>query len=416
MEIKVIKYDGSVEPFMPEKLTKWANYAAQNGGDWLSIASKVYDLLPSEVSSEDIHNIMTQVCVDEQTLESSRMAARLEIAKLWKNMERYIGVSYNSPFKDIYNSYIEKGIWCKDSLPEYNPDWEDWYKEGLKEVKEHWSLVQWSDKYSLRKNGKPVETPHAGLLASALALHGDNEDAKKMYFELIGAKLMTPTPALNGLRNGDFDSISCSLFESSDSKESILVANYLTQALTAKKAGIGNYYNTRSKGDPVRGGAIEHIGKMPIMKEVESGTKILLQLSRGGSATTTVKCIDPEIVELIYAKSQRTSIDTRVDKIDYSFAFNDAFLDAVKEDEPWYLFSLYDAPEVYDAFHLDAVTYRRVVQEALDRGVKHKEIRARELLKHHLIVRQETGRYYAINLSRVNEHTPFVDKINQANL
>lgn len=414
--IEVIKYDGRVEPFLPEKLTKWANYASKNGGDWIGVASKVYDLLPHKVSSEDIHKIMTQVCVDKGDLPHSRMAARLEIAKLRKNMERFIGVTYNSPFEDIYHSYISKGLWDKNYLPQYNKEWEDWYLEGLKEVKEYWSLVQWGDKYSLRLKGQPVETPHAALLASALALHGDSVDAKDMYLFMIKSKLMAPTPALNGLRNGDFDSISCSLFESGDTKDSILVANYLTQALTAKKAGIGNYYNTRSKGDSVRGGAIEHIGKIPIVKEVESGTKILLQLSRGGSATTTVKCVDPEIVELIYAKSQRTSIDTRIDKIDYSFAFNDSFLEAVKEDEPWHLFSLYDAPEVHDAFHLDADTYNRVVQEALDRGVKHKEIRARELLKHHLIVRQETGRYYAINLTRTNEHTPFVDKINQANL
>lgn len=413
----VIKWDGSREPFSPEKLTKWANYASKNGGNWLYVASTVYSLLPPEVSSSDIHRIMTQVCVDKGDLPHSRMAARLELAKLRKNMERYVGVRHTDSFKDIFQAYTSKGFWDKKSLPEYNPEWESWYEEGLKHRKEYWSLVQWSDKYSLRKDRQPIETPHVALLASALALHGDSDDAKNMYLDSISGVAMLPTPALNGLRNGDFDSISCSLFSSGDTKESILVANYLTQAMTAKKAGIGNFYNTRSKGDDVRGGAIEHIGKLPIFKEVEAGAKILLQLSRGGSVTTTVKCIDPELLELLYTKSQRTSIDKRIDKIDYSLAFNDSFLEAVKKDEDWYLFSLADAPEVHRWFGVNTDKFKLAVKEALEAGVKHTVVKARSVvLKAFLTVRQETGRYYAINLSRVNEHTPFLDEVEQSNL
>lgn len=416
MQIKVIKNDGKIEDFDPSKLTKWASYATKNGGDWLGIATTVYELLPSEVKSSDIHRLMTQVCVDKGDIEHSRIAARLEIAKLRKNMERYIGVKDKDTFKEIYEAFISKGLWDAKSLPTYNPEWEAWYKEGQTFKKEYWSLLQWGDKYSLKYNGFPVETPHVALLASSLALHGDNLDAKGMYLGLISGELMSPTPALNGMRNGDFDTTSCSLFIAGDTAQSIMVSNYLTQAMTAKKAGIGNFYHTRSKGDPVKKGAIDHIGKLPIFKEVEAGSKILLQLSRGGSVTTTVRCIDPEIVELIYTKSQRTSIDKRIDKIDYSFAFNDAFIEAVKKDADWHLFSLYDAPEVHEAFSKDAETYNNVVQETLAKGTKHKVIKAKDLLVHHLIVRQETGRYYAINLSRVNQHTPFEDEIYLSNL
>ena len=417
MKIEVIKHDGTKEFFCPDKLTKWASYAAKKKGDWLTIAGKVYDLLPQTIKSEDIHRLMTQVCVDMGGIENSRVAARLELAKFRKNMERFIGVKSNQPFQEIYEAYISKGIWKKDILPtQFNKDWNEWYLEGILQQKEYWSLVQWGDKYSIKVNGHPVETPHVALLASALAIHGDTQDAKDMYLELISGNLMTPTPALNGMRNGDFDTTSCSLFSSDDTKESIMVANYLTQAMTAKKAGIGNFYNVRSKGDPVRGGAIDHIGKLPIFREVEAGSKILLQLSRGGSVTTTVKCLDPEIVELLFTKSQRTTIDKRIDKIDYSFAVNDAFIDAVKKNNDWYLFSIVDAPEVHKVFSSDKETYNKAVEEALENGAKHSVLKARDLLTDHLIVRQETGRYYAINLSRVNQHTPFDDEIEQANL
>lgn len=417
MNIEVIKHDGTKELFCPDKLTKWASYASKKKGDWLTIAGKVYDLLPQTIKSEDIHRLMTQVCVDMGGIENSRVAARLELAKFRKNMERFIGVKSNQPFQEIYEAYVSKGIWNKEVLPsDFNKDWNEWYLEGVLHQKEYWSLVQWGDKYSIKVNGHPVETPHVALLASALAIHGDTQDAKEMYLELISGNLMTPTPALNGMRNGDFDTTSCSLFSSDDTKESIMVANYLTQAMTAKKAGIGNFYNVRSKGDSVRGGAIDHIGKLPIFREVEAGSKILLQLSRGGSVTTTVKCLDPEIVELLFTKSQRTTIDKRIDKIDYSFAVNDAFIDAVKKNKDWHLFSIIDAPEVHKVFSSDKETYNKAVEEALENGAKHSVLKARDLLTDHLIVRQETGRYYAINLSRVNQHTPFEDEIEQSNL
>ena len=52
----------------------------------------------------------------------------------------------------------------------------------------------------------------------------------------------------------------------------------------------------------------------------------------------------------------------------------------------------------------------------LSNGVKHKKIQARELLGLFLTVRQETGRYYDNNLTRTNQHTPFIDVIRQSNL
>jgi len=81
------------------------------------------------------------------------------------------------------------------------------------------------------------------------------------------------------------------------------------------------------------------------------------------------------------------------------------------------LFDLVEAPEVHEAFYvLKAAEYNEVVSQAIDAGKKFKKLKARDLLKSVLIARNETGRVYSINVTRVNEHTPFTDVVRLSNL
>lgn len=413
----VIKYDGSIEKFNAEKLNRWAQYATKAGGDWSAIAIATYKRLPNIAKSSDIHQTMINVCLDKEDLTYSRIAARLEYATIRKNMERILGVTDRNSFKEIFNAMIAAGLWDSRVLPEYNPVWEDWYKNIYESRLEYWQIVQWTDKYSLQLKDCAVETPHIGCLGLALALHGDTTDAYELAKELVDGCGNLPTPALNGCRNGDFDTISCCVITGGDTAPSIGVAEHIAYMMTAKKAGIGIEFDTRSKGAPVKNGRVKHLGKHSIYASLDKAVKMFTQITRGGSATVTFKCIDPEVESIVMWKTQRVDIETRLDKIDYSFAYNDAFLQAVVEDSEWHLFDLAEAPEVHDAFYVaDAATYHAVVKTAIAGGKKHTTIKARDLLKKVLIARNETGRMYSINVTRVNQHTPFIDIIRLSNL
>lgn len=413
----VIKYDGSIEKFNAEKLNRWAQYATKAGGDWSAIAIATYKRLPNIAKSSDIHQTMINVCLDKEDLTYSRIAARLEYATIRKNMERILGVTDRNSFKEIFNALIAAGLWDSRVLPEYNPVWEDWYKDIYESRLEYWQIVQWTDKYSLQLKDCAVETPHIGCLGLALALHGDTTDAYELAKELVDGCGNLPTPALNGCRNGDFDTISCCVITGGDTAPSIGVAEHIAYMMTAKKAGIGIEFDTRSKGAPVKNGRVKHLGKHSIYASLDKAVKMFTQITRGGSATVTFKCIDPEVESIVMWKTQRVDIETRLDKIDYSFAYNDAFLQAVVEDSEWHLFDLVEAPEVHDAFYVaDADSYRTVVKTAIAGGKKHTTIKARDLLKKVLIARNETGRMYSINVTRVNQHTPFIDVIRLSNL
>ena len=413
----VVKRDGSTEKFDPVKLNKWAEYATAVGGNWSEIAQKTFKRLQNYCKTTDIHDTMVSVCLAKQSLEYSRVASRLEFAEIRKGMQYKLGFDDRKDFKTIYAKLIEIGAWDKNSLPEYSEKIEQMYAEIITVRLDYWQVKQWVEKYAVKVDGVVVETPHIGYMGLALALFGDTDEAREYAMCLAQGKINLPTPALNGLRNGDWDTISCCVISAGDNVESIGAANYLAYRMTAKKAGIGIEYTTRSKGDSVKQGRIEHLGKHPILKTLDREVKTMTQITRGGNATATILCIDPEIENLILVKSQRIDIEQRIDKLDYEFGYNDAFLQAVIKDEPWYLFSLVDAPKLYDLFYTAFATeYNQEVNLLLSNGVKHKKIQARELLGLFLTVRQETGRYYDNNLTRTNQHTPFIDVIRQSNL
>lgn len=413
----VIKRNGEKEKFDAEKLNKWAEFAAGVGVSWSEIAQQTFKRLNDPCTTMDIHETMIDVCLAKQDIKYSQVAARLELAGIRKGMKYILGIDDSAPFKEIFETLIAWGAWEDADLPDYNEKWEDVYRY-LKSFKlEYWRIKQWTDKYAIKIDDIPVETPAIGYLGMSLALFGDTQEAYDYAEALIRGEVSLPTPALNGLRNGDWDTISCCVISANDTTDSIGVANWIAYRMTAKKAGIGIEYTTRSKGDSVKNGRVKHLGKWTLFKTIDREVKTLTQITRGGNATVTVLCIDPEIEDILTWRSQRIDIEQRIDKLDYSFGYNDAFLDAVVKDHDWYLFSLVDAPKLYDIFYkADTDTYNSYVESLIASGVKHKKIKARDLIKKFLTMRQETGRWYDINLTRTNTHTPFVDTIRQSNL
>lgn len=415
---KVIKWDGSVEDFDPNKLNKWAEYACKEGGDWSSIALDVYKRLPDEVSSSEIHQTMLKVCYDRESIEYSRIAARLENATIRKNMERVLNVRPNTDtWKVIRESLINSGSWCETTLPPYTMEQESLYQE-IKGIKlDAWQITQWADKYIVKINDIAVETPHIAAMGIGLGLLGDNWLGHHLVKYIIESKINLPTPILNGVRNGNFDGVSCCVISVGDSVASLAVGDHLAMVMTAKKAGIGYEATTRTKGSSVKNGAVKHLGKHPIYRSLDGSVKLLTQMTRGGSATVTFNAIDPEVEQIALWKSQRIDIEQRLDKLDYSFAFNDAFLEAVIKRKDWYLFDYGVAPEIYQAFYTASVEeYEALVDKYVAEGKSHSKVKALELLKHILMLRNETGRIYTFNVSRANEHTPFEEVIRLSNL
>lgn len=271
----VIKRDGSEAAFSADKLNKWAEYATENGGNWSDIAISTFKRLNERCTTKEIHETMIDVCLSKETIEYSRVAARLESAEIRKGMQYVLGIDDTNSFEEIVENLEDIGLWDSSSIPAYNKRWEKWYDE-LKDLHfEYWQIKQWIDKYALRYENVVLETPQIGFLGIALAIYGDRVKAFEFAKSLCLGEINLPTPVLNGCRNGDFDSISCCLISGGDSTESIGVADHIAYRMTAKKAGIGIELTTRSKGDPVKQGRVKHLGKWPLYKMIDRSVKAM---------------------------------------------------------------------------------------------------------------------------------------------
>ena len=383
----VTKKSGLQEDWNPTKIERWAQYAARHKVDWKEIYEATVMRLPMSCTTEEIHQTMINVCLDKEDIKYSRVAARLLYGELRKNLSN-IGLSDRMAFEDLHSKYSELGLW---TIKLNDPSKvNEWYRELYQNKLEYWQIRQWMDKYSLQIDDRPVETPHAAILALSMAIHGETEEAFQLSKAVIQGLINLPTPVLNGCRNGDFDSISCSVISGGDTVDSIGVAEHLAYKMTAKKAGIGIRFNTRSLGDSVKNGQVTHLGKAPIYATVDKAVKMFTQVTRGGSATVTYSVYDPEILDLLNLKSQKTPENKRIDKLDYSLAYDNKFIEAVKANND--------------------ITLKSI------NGKIHSTVSARNVLKAFLTVRQDTGRVYAINLDTTNKHTPFLDPIEQSNL
>ncbi|AXQ66721.1 ribonucleotide reductase of class Ia (aerobic), alpha subunit [Vibrio phage vB_VpS_PG07] len=411
----VVKHDGRTEPFSATKLNRLAEYAAVDPTMMSDISLNTLKNLYDGVSTQEILESMIRYCLLKEDLAYTRAAARLEEAIILKNAER-LGIDGVDDFKGSMEQLIELGLWCEVTLPKYNPEWENWLIELSNIPLEYWTIKQWSDKYCTKYEGLCVEPVALGAIGIGLAHHGDTQLALDTARAIVRGKINLPTPALNGGRTGDFDSVSCCVISGGDNTHSLGVADHIAYEMTAKKAGIGIELDTRSKGAPVKNGRVEHLGKHSLYKRIDSAVKALTQQTRGGSATVSYKCIDPEIQKLLQWKTQKVDIEERIDKLDYSFCINDAFMEAVIAKREWKLYDLLEAPKMHELFFSkEKVTLAEWEAE----GSKYKSagsVDALSLLKQFLTARQETGRVYCFNASRANSHTPFEDPIRLSNL
>jgi ribonucleoside-diphosphate reductase alpha chain len=412
MGITVIKNSGEREPFDREKILQLLRYMNEGSYAPEFLLNKLLERISDEVTTTEIHTTLINICLEQESYQWSRRAARLFHAITRKNMKRKLGVDDKASFREIAYALGNAGLWDIDTVACVTDEVELLYKELYVHRFQYWQLKQWADKYSLRIDGVPVETPHIGAIGIALAIHGCTKEAFDLARAIVYGKINLPTPVLNGCRNGDFDTISCCVISADDNVPSIGTGLTIAYRMTAKKAGIGIEFRTRSAGEPVRNGATKHLGKHSIYATLDKSVKMFTQVTRGGSATVTYKVIDPEILNLLYYKSQRVPENVRLDKMDYSMAYNDAFVNAVISDGYWYLFDYAKYKYIHDAFPF--MTYGELKAQGEALGVT--KVKARDILKAFLTVRVETGRLYCINLSRANIHTPFTDLIHLSNL
>lgn len=419
------KRDGSVVAFDPDKLNHWASWAGELGVDWgiiaLGACRKVYD----GCTTQELHQAMISECVDQETEGYLRMAGRLYVGDLYKQV---FGEWETKPtLLEMYTKMVGLGLWAemdysKEELEfighfiDHNKDLQATLTES-KQIVEKYACVDRVDK-------KVHETPQFVYARMALgnmeSMPKDRRlhDVLMLYKYLSEKAINAPTPFSINLGTPKKQYASCCVSTTLDTAASLAAADHIAYMMTCASAGIGAHIKSRSRGDKVRSGAVVHQGKIPYYKAQQAMVHANRQGSRGGALTMHYTVLDPEIADLVVLRNVQTIEQKRIKDIDYSFGYNEEFAKAAAKNSEWMLVSYAHAPELHEAmYNPDQSVFVEAYNKVLkDTSIPKQLVNARDLALSALRESEETGRQYFHRTDEMNRHTPFKDTIYSSNL
>ncbi len=421
----VIKRDGREEVFQANKLNGWGEWSSKNLDkvvNWSEVVLHVVSTLPEKVTSKQIQEAAIKYCLDKRQWEYNLMAGRLYAVLTRKEI---YGSSYPSVL-EVHNSLLSAGLMklldYSDKEYEYVNSIID-HELDLKSA--HYSLYQSRTKYALRDkvNGVEFETPQFTFMRMAMAL-AENEpketrmhDVAKYYEHFSHKRINAPTPYYVNLGTDLNAYASCCLYTTEDTWRSLAAGDHIAYAMTAMSAGIGSHIKTRSIGDKVHNGLIQHQGKLPYYRALVGAINANLQSGRGGAATQHYTAFDPEVEVIQKLKNPMTPASKQVRGIDYSFGSNKFFARLAAKDQDVCLFSYADAPDLYEAqYSKDEDLFEKLYNDYLKSDKPRKVMNARQVVLGALQEAFDTGRHYLHFTDTLNKHTPFKEKIYSSNL
>lgn len=428
----IVKRDGTKEPFSPKKLNGWGLWASEKLGntvDWSEVVLHIASTSKDEVTSVELHNMFISYCLTKRSFDYNRMAGRLYIAYL--NKELY-GDKYPT-VKELLTKLSNHGLVSKDFLEAFTDDeyvqLEKIIDHSIDLNYAHYQIEQAMEKYSLRDRvtGQYFETPQFSALRVAMQMCKNRknriERIKRHYNQIKSDILNVPTPYYTNSGTSKLGLASCCLHESDDYVGSLATGNHISYMMTVNSAGQGTKIRTRTIDDPVRGGAIPHQGKKPYLRAEVGMINANLQNGRGGAESTSFDIIDPEIEQLLVLKNPMTPAARQIRGLDYSIGFNKWFAKKAANNEDWNLFSYGDVPDLYEALYATDDTFEKLYNKYVKQGKSRGVVKARDILRLMLTEGVGVGRIYQENLFELNNHTPFITdgsvgkgKVRQSNL
>lgn len=423
---QIVKRDGRIEPYIPSKLNGWGRWAAANLGnkvDWSSIVIQAVSTMPDTVKTADLQEKLIQNCLDQGTWSYYLMAGRLYASHLHKTI--------HGPEIPTVQALHEKMI-ADQVMVRLDYDQSDYEQaEGfinheLDYDTPHFSLHYIRKKYSLqnRVTRQEYETQQFVYMRMAMALAekepkaGRMDLVKRFYDEFAAKRISAPTPNYVNLGTKLRGFASCCLYVVDDNEASLAIGDHIAYRMTAASAGIGSHLITRSKGDPVRGGLIQHQGKLPYLASLGKAVHANMQAGRGGACTTYYSGFDPEAEVIAHLRNPRSTEDRKNRDLHYALVTNKFFAEKVARNEEAFSFNVRTAPELTRLFFSDDTAAFRREYERLeqDPSFRKEYFKPRDLILTSLNEALETGVAYLASIDEMNRHTPFKETIHSSNL
>lgn len=418
----IIKRNGELEPFSPEKVNGWGQWASRKLGasvDWGSVVIDAVNKCSKVCSSLDLQKALIEVCLSRKTWEYNLMAGRLYASLI----DREVFNSSIPTIKEVHQSLIDANIMVQLAYSdEEYAALEKVIDHSINYTYPHYQLNQIRYKYSLRNKVAKKEYESAQFvymrMAMALAEYEKTDrlyHVQQFYEHFAHGRINVPTPYYVNLGTRLKGYASCCLYTTDDTAKSLATGDHIGYMMTCASAGIGTHIKTRSLGDPVRGGVIQHQGKLPYYRAMVGAIGANLQNGRGGASTVHYTAFDPEVEVIQKLRHPTTPQSKRIAGCHYSFGSNRTFGRMVAKNEEYAPFSYYDQPELYEAQYLKDTTVFDKLYTEYAKTAKVK-FNARDIAMGALTQAYDTGVQYLHFTDAMNKHTPFKEKIYQSNL
>lgn len=422
----IIKRDGTKEAYIPSKLNMWGQWASKTLGDrvdWSDVVLETVKKCPKELSSQDLQKQLIKTCIERLDWPHNCMAGKLYAVHFRKELYK----DTIPTVKDLFSKLQSLGLMKKLNYTE------EQYKEIETIINHdrdfdyaHFQIHQIRKKYSLQDKVKKLEyeTPQFTYMRMALALAEDEDDSIKLidvknyYDHLSLNRINAPTPNYVNLGTEHNGYASCCLYTVGDSVASLAIGDHIAYTMTYMSAGIGGYIDARSVGDKVRGGLVEHQGKLPYYKSLAGAVKANLQAGRGGACTSYYSAFDPEADTIARIQNPRMTEDKRNRDIHFAMMSNRLFAKKVLRDENIFLFTSFTAPDLMKLFFSgDQDGFEELyIKYDQDEFFIKKTISAREFLITATQQSYEVATHYFALIDEINRHTPHKDTIYSSNL
>lgn len=430
-KIQVIKRNGRLEDYNPEKMRKvcvWASNGNSGYADMLLDATviKLYDKIKiSDVYDELIKSAVNKISRIYPIYEN--IAAKLYLLKYYRESWN---IKTNKDYPTL-SVVIEKGLHSK----KYNKN--IFYTYSNEEIEElnkfiepnndflftYKSLIFFTRKYCLNSSkNKKLELPQHTYMRIAMTLFYKEDKSirlelvKKFYNYLSNHYFTVSTPIFMNSGTNNMQLSSCVLSQMGDDANSIM-DTIKDIAIYSKFKG-GNAVDIsmlRSSGSYIVGNNGISSGPVPFLKIIESTIKAFNQ----GSERPGVCCVYFQwwhfnFEELVVLKNNSGTEENRARQLKYSVKINDILIQRALKNEDVTLFNPHDVPLLIGKYGIEFE--KQYVEYENNSSLKVRKVPARQILSMLFKERVETGNIYLFHEENVNETTLLNRYINSSNL
>jgi len=415
--MRVKKRSGSFEDVSFDKIIDRLQRLCVNyeNVDYGMIAQKVVSRMSDEMSTKELDELSSQLCMEMITThpEYGKLGSDIAINNHHKNTESSFHhtcliLLNNNDKVGNHAPLINNDIW--KLVNDYKTQIEDMIDYKRDYLLTYFGFKTLCKSYLLKVDGETVERPQHLFMRVSLSIHGENMDrVKETYDCMSNLEFIHATPTLFNAGTQYQQLSSCFLLTTPDSVDGIFDTIKDMANISKWAGGIGkSISDVRAKGSYIRKTGGKSDGIIPLLGTENKLMRYINQSGRRlGSCAEYIEPWHADILSFLSAKKNHGNEEERARDLFYGLWIPDLFMKCVERDDKWYLMCPDECPGLTTSYGID---FENKYNQYVEKGQFRKVISARELFREITNSQRETGTPYMLYKDACNR------KSNQKNL